>query len=181
MSKPSSPGLPRVLVVEPDADIRRMLSAAFRRWGVTAHFASDGPSAVDLCRQHAAIGLVLLEVSLPEEMDGPATLNAILAIRPGLRCWFVGGHGGRYNRQQLMACGAEGLLPKPFDLKSLRKLLGRPSIPPPRPMPGAERRTVRLLSARRRIKSVGGPPDTSRRPAARNCRHFLRTNFSDIL
>jgi CheY-like chemotaxis protein len=113
-----------VLVVDADAAVRRMLAAAFRKWGVPAHFAATGPEAVDLCRCHgSAIGLVLVEVVLPE-MDGPATLDALRAVRPDLRCWFMGGTGGCYTKRELLDCGAEGLLLKPFDLGTLRSLLG---------------------------------------------------------
>jgi two-component system cell cycle sensor histidine kinase/response regulator CckA len=113
-----------VLVVEGDPAVQRMLAAAFHRWGVTAHFAGTGPEALDLYRQHAAtIGLALLEVNLPE-MDGPTTLNGLRTIRPDLRCWFLGGAGGGYTQRELLDCGAEGLLHKPFDLQMLRSLLG---------------------------------------------------------
>jgi len=123
MSKPSVPTAVHVLVAEGDPDIRRMLAAAFRRWGVTGHFAGSGPQAIELYRQHAAdISLVLLEVALPEA-DGPAVLAAIRTICPGPRCWFVGGTDGEYTRQQLLDRGADGLLPKPFDLKSLRRIV----------------------------------------------------------
>jgi sigma-B regulation protein RsbU (phosphoserine phosphatase) len=130
-----------VLVVEPSADIRRMLAAAFRRWGVTGRFAGSGAEAVELCRKHGpAIDLALVEVSLPD-MDGPAALKALRKIRPGLRCWFVGGTDGAYSKRQLTSFGVDGLLSKPFDLKSLRAILEPASRPAPRSMPGAERRS----------------------------------------
>ena len=113
-----------VLVVEADAAVRRMLAAAFRRWGVAAHFAGSGAEAIEICRRHGAcIGLALVEVALPE-MDGPTTLDALRALHPDLRCWFVGGTGGGYTQRELLDCGAEGLLHKPFDLRMLRTLVG---------------------------------------------------------
>jgi two-component system cell cycle sensor histidine kinase/response regulator CckA len=116
-----------VLVVEGDPAVRRMLAAAFHRWGVAAHFASTGPEALDLCRRHAAaIGLAMLEVTLPE-LDGPTTLEGLRTICPDLRCWFLGGVGGGYTHRELLDCGAEGLLHKPFDLQTLRSLL-RPIV-----------------------------------------------------
>ena len=131
-----------VLVIEPVADIRRMLAAAFRRWGVAGHFAETGPAAIELFRRHAAdIPLALVEVALPH-MDGPTTLDGLRAVRPDVKCWFVGGIGGGYTQAELLDRGAEGLLPKPFDLRNLRELLGPFARPAPRPMPGAERRTA---------------------------------------
>jgi CheY-like chemotaxis protein len=123
MPEPPSRAGTAVLVVEDDPAVRRMLAAAFQRWGVTGHFADGGTDAIDLCRQHAtSIGLALIEVNMPQ-MDGPTTLDALRAICPELRCWFVGGHGSDYTRQQLIDCGAEGLMLKPFNLKTLQALL----------------------------------------------------------
>jgi DNA-binding response OmpR family regulator len=113
-----------VLVVEADVAVRRMLAAAFRRWGMTAHLVANGADAVEYCRTDGAkIGLVLMEVGLPG-MDGPTTLQALRALHPNLRCWFVGGTGGGYTQRQLLDFGAEGLLHKPFDLQALRTLVG---------------------------------------------------------
>ena len=121
MSQPRSQA---VLVVEADAAVRRMLAAAFRRWGVTAYFAGTGAEAIEVFRIHGpSIGLALVEVALPE-MDGPTTLDALRTLRPDLRCWFVGGTNGGYTQRELLDCGAEGLLHKPFDLRVLRTLVG---------------------------------------------------------
>jgi DNA-binding response OmpR family regulator len=128
-----------VLVVEDDEALSTMLEFAFRRWGVTAHFAANGAKAIEVCRQRGAeIGLVLMEAVLPD-MDGPTTLGSLRAIRPDLKFWFMGGTGGTYTQPELLASGAEGLLPKPFDLKALRAILG----PTAGPMRGVERRTSR--------------------------------------
>jgi CheY-like chemotaxis protein len=123
MSNPSKPIPAHVLIAEPDPDIRRMLAAALRRWGVTGHFAATGPEAIDLFRQNAdQISLTVLEVKLPQ-LDGPSVLAAIREIQPGVRFWFVGGTDGQYSRRELLDRGAEGLLSKPFDLESLRKIV----------------------------------------------------------
>jgi CheY-like chemotaxis protein len=138
MPEPLSPDRPAVLVVDADPGVRRMLAAAFRQWGVTARFAEDGIEAVEACRQHGpAFGLALVEVHLPR-MDGPSAIAAMRAFCPKLSCWFIGGIGGGYSQSDLRDCGAEGLLPKPFDLQALRTLLGPLAGPVPRPMPGAE-------------------------------------------
>ena len=81
------------------------------------------PTPSKYCRQHgAAIGLVLMEVALPE-MDGPTTARCLAGLCPNLRCWFMGGTGGGYYPgANCSTCGAEGLLPKPFDLQMLRTL-----------------------------------------------------------
>ena len=80
-----------VLVVEADVAVRRMLAAAFRRWGMTGHLVANGADAVEYCRTDGAkIGLVLMEVGLPG-MDGPTTLQALRALHPNLAAgsWVV--------------------------------------------------------------------------------------------
>jgi CheY-like chemotaxis protein len=123
MPEPPPPSGSAVLVVDGDAGVRRMLAAAFRHWGVPAHFAGDGAEAVEACRQHgAAIGMALVEVTLPRT-DGPSAVAALRLLRPNLPCWLIGSSGSSSPRPDLLKCGVTGLLPKPFDLSSLRRLL----------------------------------------------------------
>jgi two-component system, OmpR family, response regulator len=126
------PPIKAVLVVEANPDISRLLAAAFSKWGVASHFESTGPDAVEWCCNHGStIGMAFLGVSLPG-MDGPTTLSALRALRPDLRCWFLGGFHDQYTLQDLLALGAEGVLSKPFDLQKLRSLLTPNAEEPPK-------------------------------------------------
>jgi two-component system, OmpR family, response regulator len=62
-------------------------------------------------------------------MDGPATLAALKAIEPSLRCWFMTGEPGGYTAEGLLAPGAERVLLKPFKVPELaaelRQVLAR--------------------------------------------------------
>jgi two-component system, OmpR family, response regulator len=115
---------PLVLVVDDEKEVGIMLDLALRHWGFEVRLATSGAKAVELYREHhQGIALVLLDVQMPE-MDGPATLAAIRAINPEVRCCFMSGHTGKYSARELLDLGATHVLPKPFvSLSHLIQLL----------------------------------------------------------
>lgn len=52
-------------------------------------------------------------------LDGPATLAALKAINPCLRCCFMSGGTGRYAPEDLLLLGAAHVIMKPFVSLSL--------------------------------------------------------------
>lgn len=105
---------PVVLVVEDQKEVGMMLDLALRHYGFVVRLATAGREAVEIYREHhQSIALVLLDVQMPG-MDGPATLTALKAINPELKCCFMSGHTGKYSRHELLDLGASHVLPKPF-------------------------------------------------------------------
>ena len=73
--------------------LRRMLAAAFRRWGVTGHFAEMGSRrsrrAGNTAGARPGPGRSAVAANGRAEHD-----RGLANVRPELRCWFVGGSGG---------------------------------------------------------------------------------------
>ncbi len=108
-----------ILLVEEEPPVREMLTYGLRLEGFRVWPAASGREAVDLYQQHGdAITLVLLDVGM-EDMDGPQTLDALRALNPDLRCWFITGGAGRYSERELLQRKAERVLYKPFSLTVL--------------------------------------------------------------
>ena len=118
---PSQPGArPLVLVVDDDPEVLAMLGTALRHHGFAVALAPSGAEAVRLFRAGRA-DAVLCDVQMPG-LDGPATLQALRALDPAVRCVFMSGHSGRYAAEDLLGLGAAAVLDKPF--RSLAELAG---------------------------------------------------------
>jgi CheY-like chemotaxis protein len=102
-----------VLVVDDDSVVRQVLAAMLASRGYEPLPVAGGGEAVEICRTRpGVVAAAVLDVKMPG-MDGPATLDALLALSPGLPCVFVSGHTGDYSEPELLARGASAVLNKP--------------------------------------------------------------------
>jgi CheY-like chemotaxis protein len=106
-----------ILVVDDDAVIRRLLTTVLRSKGFATLEAADGRAGVAAYRANRlSVGLILLDVRLGGDLDGPETLRQLKQLDPGVRCCFMSGDPGPHSVQDLLALGAVEFLPKPFRL-----------------------------------------------------------------
>ncbi len=109
----SSPQATAVLVVDDDSTVRLVLAAMLAHHGYEAIPAADGDEAVAVCQARTGgVAAAVLDVRMPG-MDGPATLDALREVVPGLPCVFVSGHTGDYSETDLLAHGGSVVLAKP--------------------------------------------------------------------
>src|SRR5262249_40737777 len=110
---------PRILVVDDDAAVRRLLDLGLKYHGFQVALASNGPEAIKLYENHReSIDLVLLDVKMPG-LDGPGTLRALAEVNPQVRSAFMSGYAGHYSEDELLSRGARCVFRKPFDLAEL--------------------------------------------------------------
>jgi CheY-like chemotaxis protein len=125
--RPSAPG--GVLVVDDDADVRRVLAAGLRGEGYTVWLAGHGHQAIELFQQHRRnIAAILLDVRMPG-LDGPRTLAALQRLHPNIRCCFMTGNPTPYSEEALLEMGALQVFRKPFAfsdvIQALEQLMDR--------------------------------------------------------
>jgi CheY-like chemotaxis protein len=113
----------RVLIVEDDTKLRRMLVKYLRGSGYTVDEAEDGAKGL-ACMQANPPDAVVLDVQMPE-MDGPTFLrsartNPRLAAVP-----VVVYSGSPADQNTATELGARAYLVKPVDLDILRAVLDR--------------------------------------------------------
>ena len=112
--------MPRILVIDDDATIRRMLHTLLEREGHEILEASNGKEALRLHRV-SPVELVITDILMPE-MDG---LELILALRrqaPDLRVIAMSGGGDSKQHQVLDVAepfGAFATVRKPFKLDEM--------------------------------------------------------------
>ena len=110
---------PTVLVVDDDSVVLQTLAAMLAHRGYEPLPAGGGDEAIGVCRARpGGVAAAVLDVRMPG-MDGPATLDALRALVPGLPCVFVSGHTGDYSETDLLARGGTAVLGKPVGLVQL--------------------------------------------------------------
>jgi len=107
------------LVVDNDPFALAVLAAGLRQRGFKVWAAATHNEAVQLYqRHHPDIDAVLLDFGLPM-LDGANTVDRLQQIQPDVYCWFMAGAGERFREEELLRCGACGVLRKPFHLTEL--------------------------------------------------------------
>jgi CheY-like chemotaxis protein len=117
-----------VLVVDDDADIRETILAVLERHGFLAMAAADGAEALDRLRAGATPRLILLDLMMPR-MTGEEFRAAQLAEPSLAKIPVVVLSGARGVDDLARRIGTE-VLPKPFELSSLLKMVRRYCAPP---------------------------------------------------
>jgi len=109
----------KVLIIDDDPDIRLIVRVSLSRRGFAVAEASNGPDGLRSARDDRP-DVIVLDVMMPE-MDGPATLSALLAdpAVAGVPVVFLTAKAMRSEIDRLRALGAAGVLLKPFDPMSL--------------------------------------------------------------
>ncbi len=108
--------LTRVLMVDDDPDIRAMAHLSLTAvGGLEVELCPSGANALARVST-VAPDLVLLDVTMPG-MDGPTTLGELrtLPCMEGVPVVFLTANTHPTEVQALLAQGAAGVIPKPFD------------------------------------------------------------------
>lgn len=106
--------MPRtILIADDEPGIRESLQKLLEFEAYRVILAGDGPSALDLLRDHPA-DLVLLDIKMPG-MDGLEVLSHIHQERPELPVVIISGHGTVQTAVEATRLGAFDFIEKPID------------------------------------------------------------------
>ncbi|MFZ5852119.1 MAG: response regulator transcription factor [Actinomycetota bacterium] len=149
----------RVLVVDDEPGMQRVLSRALSSSGLLVDAASDGPEALERA-DATTYDLVLLDLILPT-MSGDQVLAHLLARRPGQRVLVLSAIGEVQAKVRCLDGGAVDYLAKPFALAELLARVRarlRDVEPTSRRVdqPGPLQVGTLSLDRRRRVVAVGG-------------------------
>jgi two-component system response regulator HydG len=107
----------RVLVVDDEPSIRRLLRAFFEQHSYEVDTADGGEKALELVRRHA-YDLVLLDMKMPD-LDGLTTLREIKKIDANSSVLMMTAYGTIHTAVDAMKSGAEDFLIKPLSIEAL--------------------------------------------------------------
>lgn len=128
------PRADHILIVDDDAELRRLLSGFLERYGYRTSSVADGQGMRDLLKLRQ-IDLIVLDVMLPGS-DGVALCRE---VRTESSCPIImlTARGDPVDRVVGLEVGADDYMPKPFDprelLARIRSVLRRTRQPPSRP------------------------------------------------
>jgi two-component system, NtrC family, nitrogen regulation response regulator NtrX len=111
--------MPRILIIEDEASIRRVLTKILSEESVTYHVeeAEDGVIGFEKIKNND-YDLVLCDIKMPK-MDGVELLEAVKKIKPEIPMVMISGHGDMETAIQTMRLGAFDYISKPPDLNRL--------------------------------------------------------------
>ena len=107
----------RILLVDDESDVTRILSKRLGRRGFECQTAANGQEAVDAMGQYV-YGVIIMDVKMPV-MDGMSALQIIHSRWPKTQVILLSGHADMQLAVQAMSEGALGSLMKPVDIDEL--------------------------------------------------------------
>jgi len=113
--------LAKILVVEDDQDNREMVVKALNFHGYQVIEAVDGEEAIEKARAENP-DLILLDIYLPK-MDGYEAARRLKGDRDLRHIPVIAltAHAMKGNREEALAAGCDGYIPKPIDVRELPK------------------------------------------------------------
>ena len=118
---------PRILVVDDDATILSVLEQMLGMCGYAVIAVADGDSATEVLRENlergAAFSLVIIDLTLPDEVKGEIVAARMKDLCPELRIVASSGHSVNEVMANFRDYGFSGRLLKPFQFADVRKLL----------------------------------------------------------
>jgi two-component system, cell cycle sensor histidine kinase and response regulator CckA len=120
---PSPDGKKTILVVDDEPEVRKLVSAMVTRHGFNVLTADSGEHAITLFKKHPGeIDLLLTDVVAPG-MSGPVIADKLAELQPGLKVLFMSGYDNTQVVQHYVVEKGHTLLPKPFTLEELGRMV----------------------------------------------------------
>ena len=118
--RPSAqPGTETILVVEDDAEVRKLAAEMLSRQGYTVLEAASGAEAFRIWRQQApSIDLLLTDVVMPS-MAGPELAAKLTAERTGLKVLYMSGYPEEVMAKHGLTASESSFIHKPFTCDAL--------------------------------------------------------------
>ncbi len=109
--------IPKVLVVDDDANLRKTLADILRLKGYTVAVAASGAEGIAEAA-HTAVNVALIDLKLPD-MSGIAVMEKIKAASPFTEAIILTGHASMDTAVEATNKGAFSYLLKPYEIDSL--------------------------------------------------------------
>src|ERR1700704_2887224 len=113
----------RVLVVDDEMSLRKVLSATLQREGYEVNVCPDGEEAIVALDRDGA-DVVVTDLVMPK-MDGLTLLRKVVARHPEVPVIVVTAHGRIDSAVEAMKAGAFDFLAKPFDHGELKSIIAK--------------------------------------------------------
>lgn len=112
----------QILVVEDDASLRRLMSAALKQHGYSCHTANDGVEALDVMEK-TNIDLIISDVMMPN-MDGYELTRQLRRANYDLPILMVTAKETFEDKQEGFIAGTDDYMVKPIDINEMLLRVG---------------------------------------------------------
>jgi CheY-like chemotaxis protein len=123
------PGPGKVLVMDDEAGLRKIIGLAVWGMGHQTEVAANGQQAIELYQEAKHSGhpfdAVILDLTIRGGMGGLETVRALLQIDPAVKAIAMSGYVVDPVILDPERHGFKATLTKPFDLRKLQEMLGR--------------------------------------------------------
>ena len=124
--------MPRILIVDDEVDILRMLSTLFRTQGYDVVVTDDGNEAVDLLRGKERFDLMISDVRMIP-INGIWLLSLVREECPDMPVIMVTAFYSKEMAVEALRMGALDYIAKPFDTQKLLDLVDKTVKPKAKP------------------------------------------------
>ncbi|WP_058912813.1 acetoacetate metabolism transcriptional regulator AtoC [Entomohabitans teleogrylli] len=113
----------RILIVDDEENVRRMLTTAFALAGQETFCAKDGREALQMFADHPP-DVVLMDIRMPG-LNGIEALQQMHALHPRIPVILMTAYAAVETAVEALRCGAFDYVIKPFDLDELQMVIQR--------------------------------------------------------
>lgn len=107
-------GTGRILIVDDESVIRRVVSSTLTSLGYSVVNFEKGKDAIEYFKENSSsVDLVIIDLIMPE-MDGKDVFNKLIEIDPKVKTLISSGFSIDGSAQELLDMGAKGFIQKPF-------------------------------------------------------------------
>ena len=110
----------KILVVDDEPEIRKLVSAMVGGTGFQVLTADSGEHALTLYKKNRPIALLITDVVAPG-MSGPRLADRLTALQPGLKVLYISGYDSTHVVQKYVVEKGHALLTKPFTLEEMKQ------------------------------------------------------------
>jgi len=120
-------GQGRVLVMDDEASLRKIVGRMLAKLGYESEFAEDGAEGIEMYKaakkSEKAYDAVILDLTVPSGMGGKEAISKLLEIDPEVKAVVSSGYSNDPVLSNFQEYGFKGMMPKTFELLSLGKVL----------------------------------------------------------
>ena len=125
---PAPDGHGRILVLDDEPAVRRVLQRMLERWGYEVETVADGAAAiaryVEVMHTPRAFDLLIMDLTIPGGMGGRQAISEILKLDPSARAIVASGYSDDPTMAHYQEAGFLAALPKPFEQAELAEVVG---------------------------------------------------------
>jgi PAS domain S-box-containing protein len=119
----------RVLVMDDEEGVRKVLGLTLWGMGHAVELAEDGQMAIEVYKKAESLGrpfdVVLLDLTVREGMGGQEAIQELLKMDPDVKAIAMSGYLDSPVILEPERHGFKGAMPKPFDVDTLQEILAR--------------------------------------------------------